>query len=89
MNSKWLPAPVALFSEHKKLVRTMPWCLEIGHTPVHGVNAASSAGREADPLSGATIQPDVVAMREELIADRRSFAFLALDALGSECRTDF
>ena len=24
-NSKWLPAPVALFTQEKRAVRTMPW----------------------------------------------------------------
>ena len=76
MNSKWLPAPVALFAEEKRAVRTMPWCLEIGHAPVHpnsvsGAAAASSSAEQADPLAASAIHPDVKAMQDELVGDRR------------------
>jgi hypothetical protein len=72
MNSKWLPAPVALFTDHNRAVRTLPWCLEIGHAPVHRSAASAGAGSSGDdPLAEATIHPDVQAMQDELVADRR------------------
>ena len=72
MNSKWLPAPVALFTDQKRAVRTLPWCLEIGHAPVHpNAASASSASAESDPLAGAAIHPDVQALHGELVEDRR------------------
>ncbi len=84
-NSKWMPAPVALFTDQKRAIRTLPWCLEIGHAPVHPATghqlttatAAASSLRSSkppkqiDPLATASIHPDVQGMEEELVADRR------------------
>ena len=78
-NSKWLPAPVALFTDQKRAVRTLPWCLEIGHAPVHPAAhqltaspaSATEPPQQPDPLVGAAIHPDVAVMEAELVADRR------------------
>jgi amidohydrolase len=83
-SSKWMPAPVALFTDQQRAVRTLPWCLEIGHAPLHpmarqlttAAASASSLGacespKQPDALADAAIHPDVRAMETELVADRR------------------
>ena len=71
--SRWLPAPVALFTEQKQAVRTMPWCLQLspGHPTVKTAPTSSAAAAAVDPLAAASIHPQVAALHEQLIADRR------------------
>ena len=56
----------------------MPWCLQLspGHPTVKAAPTSSSSSSAAragavDPLAAASIHPEVVALHEQLIADRR------------------
>jgi hypothetical protein len=61
-------------------MRTMPWCLQLspGHPTVCGVSSSPAAGgatespaADTDPLAGAAIHPGVLALQEQIVADRR------------------
>eukprot|EP01047_Picozoa_sp_COSAG01_P086603 COSAG01_NODE_19545_length_1004_cov_1.137017_1_plen_208_part_00 len=74
MSSRWLPAPVALFADKQRAVRTMPWCLQLspGHPTVTGSSSSGHTAADDDPFRQATIHPAVAALERQLIDDRRT-----------------